>query len=106
MGRVLYAIALGTHNIRQLHVTDALRATGIRLTVDYNSVHELVVIHLDHQERKGFRVNRFAINDRWGSYREFGEETDGALLHAQWCHHMNTADGCPRYLDVDGCGCV
>ena len=57
----------------------------------------------DQHHGKGFRPSRFAITDRWGKCREFDE--DGAMLTAQWCHHMRQSYGCPKYLAFDRCGC-
>jgi len=106
LGHVLQAIAHGTHRVRQLRVSDALRTLGIQLTGAHDSEPYQASTEPDKHLTKGFRPDRLGITDRWGKYREFDERSDGAKLHAQWCHSMRSSNGCSRYLSFDGCGCA
>ena len=108
LGHVLHAIALGTYNVPQFYMSDAFRAIGIHINLADDadeSVGAIKFTELDHHVAKGFRTDRFAITDRWGKCREFDDSSNGAKLHAQWCHNMRTKAGCRKYMRFNMCGC-
>ena len=78
LGHVLHAIALGTYNVPQFYISDAFRAIGIQILPGDDadeSVGALKFTELDHHVAKGFRIDRFAITDRWGKCREFDDSS-------------------------------
>ena len=101
LGFVLQSILTGAYPITVLTLSSALLAIGIEVQSGDHGRVELT--NIDLHQKKGFKLTRFAITDRWGMYREFDE--DGGQLHARVCHKMRTKTGCARALRFDGCGC-
>ena len=108
LGFVLQSIVTGTYPIEILTLRSALLAVGIEVKPrDHGWPGDgarLGLTNIDMHQEKGFKVNRFAITDRWGMYREFDE--DGGQLHARPCHNMRNRHGCARALRFSLCGCA
>ena len=102
LGFVLQSIITGAYPARVLDLRNALLTIGIEIQDGGRGHVQLTNINL--HAKKGFKLTRFAITDRWGMYREFDE--DGGQLHARVCHKMRTTGGCPRSLRFQGCGCA
>ena len=96
------SIVSGTYPVEALTLISALLAIGIEVQAGGDGCVQLTGIDL--HEKKGFKLTRLAITDRWGMYREFDEE--GCQLHARACRMMRTKDGCSRALRFQDCGCA
>ena len=86
IGFVLQSILTGAYPVSVLSLSSTLLAIGIE--IQYGDHGHAKLTNIDMHQKKGFKLTRFAITDRWGMYRDFDE--DGGQLHARFCHNMRT----------------